>query len=1109
MSSPYRLYSALVFASFLFAAQRSDAHTITVDPVAYQGVYQVDGGAQKTSTATFDLAAGTHTVSVVSSTFTFVVDAAGQVSSSQNPAQALGSTLRFKNVTINVDPAAYDGRYFLRSQFSQQFVGPHSFVVLPSLTYDMSNIVSLWSFSVDALGNVLCSHAASTCSGNTLRFNTTAITVAPGAYTGRYFLRSHFTEQFTGSHTFIVIRGLEEHFSNVTDLLPFNVDATGNVVISSPAATGAGSTLSLNTTTMTVDPGQYTGLYFIRSYFTQNVSGVRTFAVIPGLLHEFSNISGLVGFRVDASGNIVISSPSAVGIGSTLKLNNTTITVDPGAYTGRYYVRSYFTTQFSGQHSYVVVPGMQHELSNITDLASFNVTGTGTITSTHPAITGSGSTLKVNTTSITATPSDPNVNYSLQSYPGVTFRGPHDFIVMLGSAHSVVANGQLAQFRVGSPCSVTPSSVIAPPTSFALACTPTPPADSTPPVVRIDATPALAASADLVVTGNVRDNVGVASAAFIVNGVRGPDLGIAPGGDVSATLHLSEGANTIVLQATDAAGNPASTSAVIVVDTTAPAISIESPAADQAVSTQSLSVVVTVGDASPTTVTIDGTVYRLDSSGTIVATVDLGGDGYHDVVVSALDAAGNSSSRAVRVLLDTTAPLVEADVDNGTVFGPLPDHLLPVTFRVDSMTATTVTLLSGDVYELARGGGLIHALVPLSEGVTTFAISAVDEAGRTSTLSGTVVYDTTAPRILDLSPTGGQSVRGVVEIGESIADDTSGVAAVLVTVDGIMVGTVRDGSVWNGSFDTTTLADGTHTIDVFATDVAGNGSVSSRTFTVDNTAPIATIRAPLAGALVRGTISIDVEASDTTSGLGGVDVVVDGTSLGACSQSPCRVAFDTTTLPDGPFAISASATDRAGNRSVVASITAIADNSAPSDFLVSPRSGDIVADSFTLQLAIHDASFASVQCTLDGATIATSTNPAFTTTVTTTGLLDGDSVVRCVATDGAGNVGVSSATITIARWTARISPTTLNLRSKGGATSVTAVIEGRGTQSLTGVTVAVPGGSPVAATPIAVGDDDHDGIPDVVLKIDRQALIASSRGALAANAIQAGVPFNV
>jgi hypothetical protein len=1107
MPSLHRLYAALAFAFLSLVAQRTDAHTISVDPVAYQGIYQVDGGAQKTGSASFELSTGTHTISVISSTFTFTVDAAGQVSSSQNPAQAVGSTLRFKNVTLDVDPGAYTGRYFLRSQLSQQFVGPHAFVVLPSLTYDLSNISDLWSIFVDGSGNVTCSHAASTCGGNTVHFNTTTLTIDPSGYAGRWFLRSYFTEQFVGSHTYVVMPGLFYDFSNITDLLTFKLDAAGNVVIASPSATGSGSTLHINSTTLTVDPGAYTGLYFIRSYFTQNVSGPRTFTVVPGLLHELANITATFVFRIDASGNVVISSPSAVGIGSTLKLNNATITIDPGAYSGRYWLRSYFTEQFQGPHSYVVIPGMPHELSNITDMFQFSVSATGTVTSTHPAGTGTGTTLKVNTTSITVTPSSSTVNYTMRSYPGQTFQGPHDFIAMLGLNHDIVANGQIAAFRVGSPCSVTPSSVIASPTSFALACTPTPPADSTPPVVHLDPVAALRGTADLLVTGNVHDDVGVASAAFLVNNVRGPNLVVAADGSVSGPRPLAEGNNTIVLQATDAAGNASSTSAIVVVDTIAPDVTIESPAPDQAVSSPVVSVVVRVTDASSSTVTVAGVSYHVDGSGTVVAPVDLGADGYHVIEVSALDAAGHTATTHVGVLVDTTAPLLEVSVADGALFGPLPENILPVAIRIDSLTATTVTVLGGETYNVPRGGGLVYALIPMTEGLVTFAASAVDEADRLATLSRTVVYDTRGPRITDVSPAAGAAVHGVVEIGELIADDTSEVAAVLISVDGVMAPTTRDTSMWNATFDTSTLADGPHQIGVLATDAAGNGSSTQRTVVVDNTAPQVGIVSPTAAALVRGSISILVDASDVTSGIAAIALAVDGTSLGSCSRSPCSVSFDTTSLPDGPFTIVATATDAAGNASAATSISAVADNSAPADFLVSPRSGDLVGDSFVLELATNDPSFASVQCTLDGQQVASSTSAVFTTTISTAGLLDGASIVRCTAADAAGNVGVSSAAITIARWTAHVSPSSLNLRSKGGSTSVTASIDGVRVADLVmpagSVTLTVPGGAAVTATELA-GSHDH-----LTVKFDRQALAASIRGALSSGTIQASTPFAV
>jgi hypothetical protein len=109
--------------------------------------------------------------------------------------------------------------------------------------------------------------------------------------------------------------------------------------------------------------------------------------------------------------------------------------------------------------------------------------------------------------------------------------------------------------------------------------------------------------------------------------------------------------------------------------------------------------------------------------------------------------------------------------------------------------------------------------------------------------------------------------------------------------------------------------------------------------------------------------------------------------------------------------------------------------------------------------------------------------------------------------------------VTVANLVVVLDPATVNLKSKGGANSVTVVVEGANAGLLMpteahALALRVPGGSPVPATSGWPGDDatadtDSDGIPELRIKFDRQALIAAIRAGIAANLIQADAPVPV
>ena len=100
---------------------------------------------------------------------------------------------------------------------------------------------------------------------------------------------------------------------------------------------------------------------------------------------------------------------------------------------------------------------------------------------------------------------------------------------------------------------------------------------------------------------------------------------------------------------------------------------------------------------------------------------------------------------------------------------------------------------------------------------------------------------------------------------------------------------------------------------------------------IDITAPIATTTFPAAGSLLRGTVTITAEATDTQSGVKMVEFAhssIVPTFIGA-SSSPYRADWDTTGVADGAHTIYIKATDNANNSTYYQGIPVIVDNTAP------------------------------------------------------------------------------------------------------------------------------------------------------------------------------------
>ena len=637
--------------------------------------------------------------------------------------------------------------------------------------------------------------------------------------------------------------------------------------------------------------------------------------------------------------------------------------------------------------------------------------------------------------------------------------------------------------------------------------------DVTPPSAALDPTPAYTNQASLPVTGVASDDVKLASVMLVVNGVPGSALAVDAAGRFSAQAALLEGRNTLVVRATDSSGNVAgSTPSDVVLDSQAPALTVSAPVANKAYGSSTVEVRAQVTDATPTTVTANGTALTVDpATQSAQGTVTLAGTGPFAVDVAATDAAGNTSSLHVPVLIDLRAPVLTTSLVDSTI-GRVPGNVLAAQFGVQDQAATTVSYSFGATSSFPRGGGSETQAVPLVEGVNAVTMSASNEVGFSSTLSRTITYDTTAPVGSFVIPAPSTWSRGVVELTVDASDATSGVASVSFSVDqaaplpGLPV---TDG--YMAQFDTRSVSDGSHGVHATLTDAAGNAGALDATLAVDNTAPSASLTSPANGSTVKGTISITVTGTDATSGVASIEVRVEGKSIGSCPSSPCTLSYDTTKLADGPFLVEAVATDRAGN-TATGKGTLSAKNSKRHKFLISPIEGQTASQSVTVATAIDDPEFAQVECFVGNSSLGKSSNPRFTQAAALSKELDGPLLVQCGAADRSGSVAIDSATVLVKRWTIELEPGVLNLRSSGKGTVGFEVV-GPSARNLvplaqaSGLTLVLPGAAALAVT---YKSSELGSTSDQVhLRVDRNAAIAALRTGLSVGAIDLRKPVLV
>ncbi len=185
--------------------------------------------------------------------------------------------------------------------------------------------------------------------------------------------------------------------------------------------------------------------------------------------------------------------------------------------------------------------------------------------------------------------------------------------------------------------------------------------------------------------------------------------------------------------------------------------------------------------------------------------------------------------------------------------------------------------------------------------------------------------DATAPTISITTPTAGSTVSGAVTIKNS-ASDNVGVVSVTCYVDGTPIATLTI-APFNCSWNTSSTANGGHTVSATARDAAGNASTASNPVTVSNVAPqpappadttppVISITSPASGAMVSGNISITVVATDNVRVLR-VELYVDGKLSSTSTAAPWTTKWNTNgKLAKGAHTLQTKAYDAAGNSGV-------------------------------------------------------------------------------------------------------------------------------------------------------------------------------------------------
>jgi chitodextrinase len=348
------------------------------------------------------------------------------------------------------------------------------------------------------------------------------------------------------------------------------------------------------------------------------------------------------------------------------------------------------------------------------------------------------------------------------------------------------------------------------------------------------------------VTASASDNLSVTKVELYVDGsLAGTDTS-SPYSFSLDTTALANGSHALATKAYDAANNigtSASVNVTVFNDTTAPTIPAGLTATSTGMTTASL-------NWTAATDNVGVTGYQVFRNGTQIATTassnyndsGLTSGATYSYTVSAYDAAGNvsaqSSPSSVTTDTDTTAPSVPSNASQSGVTSTT--ATMSWTASTDNVGVTGYTYYLNGVSQGTTNGTSV-TFTGLTCGTSYQAgVDAYDAAGNhsaqaTTTLT-TTACDTTAPSVTLTAPSNGATVSGNVTVSAT-ATDNVGVSGVQFKLDGVNLGNEDTSSPYSLSWNTTSVANGSHTLTAIARDAAGNTTTAtSVTVTVSNTA---------------------------------------------------------------------------------------------------------------------------------------------------------------------------------------------------------------------------------------------------------------------------------
>ena len=272
--------------------------------------------------------------------------------------------------------------------------------------------------------------------------------------------------------------------------------------------------------------------------------------------------------------------------------------------------------------------------------------------------------------------------------------------------------------------------------------------------------------------------------------------------------------------------------------------------------------------------------------------------------------------------------------------------------------------------------------------------------------------DDDQPSVTITDPSHGDYERGCVVIEVDAIDWGTGIDYIEYYVDNILKHTETQPLYYFYGWDSTSVVDGNHFIEVKAYDFVDNVGSDSITITIDNTLPSVSIITPEDDSLVGGSVHVTVSSSDNY-GISYVKFFIDNLHLKTDYNSPYEYNWDATSYEEGSHTIKAQSIDIVGNHDTdIISVTV--DNTVPSVSITNPDdSAEVSGDVLITASASDSSGIDCVKFFIDTSHKSTDDNSPYEYLWNSESVNDGTHTIKAKAYDNAGNDNSHTITITV------------------------------------------------------------------------------------------------